>query len=177
MVCIDDDHNVVGLEQSIGIAGSGVITPGLGFLYNSDLGYYNPLPGRPDSIVPGKKFYGASPAILFKDGEPYMAICSPSARSITAVVQCIVNVVDHGMDMRTAVSVPRFHSEDQQLIVLEPAFRESVAEALVGMGNEVERSTYGTYMGWVQAILLRPDNRQPEAGPDPRGGAGVGCHP
>jgi gamma-glutamyltranspeptidase/glutathione hydrolase len=177
LACMDSERNVVAFTHSIGAGGSGVVTPGLGFLYNGDLASYNPLPGFPNSIVPGKKFYGASPAIIFKDGEPYMAIGSPSARSITAVVQCIVNVIDHGMDMRTAVTLPRFHSENDRLVVLEPAFHESVAGALVAMGNDVERSTRDTYMGWVQAVLLRPDNGQLEAGPDPRGGAGVGQHP
>jgi gamma-glutamyltranspeptidase/glutathione hydrolase len=174
LVCMDTDHNVVAFTHSIGSGGSGVITPGLGFLYNNDLQFFNPLPGFPDSIVPGKKFYGASPLILSRDGKPFMALGSPSNRSITAIVQCVANVVDHGMDMRTAVSVPRFHSDDRQLIFLEPAFRESVAEALVAKGNEVQRSTY---MGWLQAILLRPDTGSLEAGSDPRGGPGVGLFP
>jgi gamma-glutamyltranspeptidase/glutathione hydrolase len=176
VTCMDSDRNVVTFTHSIGsLAGSGVITPGLGFLYNNFLGHYNPLPGHPDSIVPGKKLGGGLPAIILKEGKPYIAIGAPGgSRLITSVVQSIVNVVDHHMDMRTAVTVPRFHSEEEQLLFLEPAFPESTAEALRAMGNTVQRSTY---MSRVQAILVRQDTGDLEAGPDPRGGAGVGRYP
>jgi len=176
LTCIDADHNVVSFSHSIGSwGGSGVITPGLGFLHNNFLGHFNPLPGYPDSIAPGKRLSGIAPTIILKDGKPYIAIGAPGgSRIITSVVQCVVNVVDHGMDMGTAVSIPRFHSEEQQLLLLEPAFPESVAEALRAMGNDVQ---YSTFTARVQAIRVRPDNGDLEAGPDPRGGAGVGCYP
>ena len=89
LVCIDADRNVVSFAHSIGgLAGSGVVTPGLGFLYNNHLGHFNPLPGHPDSIVAGKKHFGSPPLILFKDGEPFMAIGSPGgSRNRTSVVQ------------------------------------------------------------------------------------------
>ena len=176
LTCIDAQRNVVSFTHSIGsLAGSGVITPGLGFIHNNFLGHFNPLPGHPDSIVPGKRLSGIAPTIVFKDGRPYIAIGAPGgSRIITAVVQSIVNVVDHGMDMKTAVSVPRFHSEEGQLLFLEPDFPETLAESLRSMGNEVERSVY---MSRVQAIRVRSDNGDLEAGPDPRGGAGVGQYP
>jgi len=77
------------------------------------------------------------------------------------------------MDLATAVSVPRFHSEEAQRIFLEPAFPDKTADALRAIGNTVERSTY---MSRVQAIRIHPDGTR-EAGPDPRGGAGVGRYP
>jgi gamma-glutamyltranspeptidase/glutathione hydrolase len=176
LTCVDTDHNVVGLNHSIGsAAGSGAVTPGLGFLYNNFLGHFNPLPGQPDSIAPRKRLSDIISTIVFRDGEPYIAIGSPGgSRLITSMVQCIVNVIDWEMDMRTAVTVPRFHSEQEQLIFLEPQFPERTAQALRSLGNDVRRSTY---MARVQAILRRPDTGELEAGADPRGGAGVGCYP
>lgn len=176
LTCVDAERNAVTLTHSIGsLAGSGAITPGLGFLYNNFLGHFNPRPGHPDSIEPGKKLGGGLPTLIFQDGELYLAIGAPGgSRLITSVGQCIVNAVDHRMDMRTAVTVPRFHSEEEQLVFVEPAFRESVVEALRGIGNEVQRSTY---MSRVQAVLVRDDTGELEAGPDPRGGAGVGRYP
>ncbi|HEX5165412.1 MAG TPA: gamma-glutamyltransferase, partial [Thermomicrobiales bacterium] len=50
---VDEQRNVVSFNHSIGsLAGSGVVTPGLGFLWNNFLGHFNPLPGHTDSIVP-----------------------------------------------------------------------------------------------------------------------------
>ena len=173
LTCVDGERNIASFTHSIGsIAGSGVVTPGLGFLFNNFLGHYNPVPGHPDSIEAGRRFGGGVPTILFNDGEPVLAVGAPGgSRLISSVVQSLVNALDHGMGMREAVSVPRFHSEERQLLYLEPATPESVAEALRSLGNEVQRSTY---MSRVQAIRIRSDGGRLEAGPDPRGGAGVG---
>jgi gamma-glutamyltranspeptidase/glutathione hydrolase len=114
------------------------------------------------------------PIIVFKDGEPYIGIGAPGgSRIITAVTQSLVNVIDHGMDMGTAVSVPRFHSEEGQLVFLEPHFSDEVADALRKKGNDVQRSSY---MSRVQAIRITDDGDL-EAGADPRGGKGVGRYP
>jgi gamma-glutamyltranspeptidase len=77
------------------------------------------------------------------------------------------------MDMGSAVSVARFHSEEAQLLFLEPAFPEEVAAALRAKGNDVQRSTY---MSRVQAIRITAVGEL-EAGADPRGGGGVGRYP
>jgi gamma-glutamyltranspeptidase/glutathione hydrolase len=174
LTAIDRERNVVSFSHSIGsLAGSGVVTPGLGFLWNNFLGHFNPLPGQPDSIVAGRRLGGLLPVIVFKDGQPYIGVGAPGgSRIISAVTQSIINVIDFGMDMGEAVSVPRFHSEEGQLLFLEPAFSEDVAQALRERGNEIERSTY---MSRVQAIRIA--DGQLEAGADPRGGAGVGRHP
>lgn len=172
---VDADRNVVSFNHSIGsLAGSGVVTPGLGFLWNNFLGHFNPLPGHTDSIVPGKRLGGLLPVIVFRDGEPYIGVGAPGgSRIITAVTQALVNVIDHGMDMGTAVAVPRFHSEEEQVLFLEPTFSEDIAEDLRQRGNDVQRSTY---MSRVQAIRIAEDGTL-EAGADPRGGAGVGLYP
>lgn len=176
LTAVDAHLNAVCFTHSLGsIAGSGVITSGLGFLYNNFLGHYNPLPGKPDSITPRKRFGGGVPTIIFDQGRPRLAIGAPGgSRLITSVVEVIVNALDYGMDMRAAVTAPRFHSEEEQLLFLEPAFPESTAEALREKGNDVQRSTY---MSRVQAIRVDPETREIEAGPDPRGGGGVGAYP
>lgn len=172
---VDEQRNVVSFTHSIGsLAGSGVVTPGLGFLWNNFLGHFNPMPGQPDSIVPGKRLGGLLPVIVFKDGEPAIGIGAPGgSRIITAVTQALVNVITHGMDMEEAVVAPRFHSEEEQTLYLEPSFPESLAEDLRGRGNDVQRSTY---MSRVQAIQIS-EAGELAAGADPRGGAGVGRYP
>lgn len=172
---VDEQRNVVSFNHSIGsLAGSGVVTQGLGFLWNNFLGHFNPLPGYPDSIVPGKRLGGLLPMIVFRDGEPYIGVGAPGgSRIITAVTQSLVNVIDHGMEMGTAVSVPRFHSEEGQLLFIEPSFPRNTDAALQALGSDVQRSTY---MSRVQAIRITEDGRL-EAGADPRGGGGVGVFP
>ena len=176
LTCVDENRNIACFTHSIGsLGGAGVITPGLGFLCNNFLGHFNPLPGHADSIAPNKRGGGGAPTMVFENGEPYIAIGAPGgSRIFTAIVQSLVNVIDYGMDMRTAVTAPRFHSEEQQLVFIEPAFSEDTARTLRAIGNDVRRSAY---MSRVQAIRLRGDTGELEAGADPRGGAGIGQYP
>ena len=114
------------------------------------------------------------PTIVFKDGEPYIAIGAPGgSRLMTSTSsRCQRGRLRHGHEDRR--DVPRFHSEEGRIIFVEPALPESTAEALRALGNEIERTTY---MSRVQAIRFCPEEGEPEARADPRGGGGVGKYP
>lgn len=170
---VDSAGTVVSMTHSIGsLAASGVVTPGLGFIYNNFLGHFHPLPGHPDSIVAGKRGGGGVPTVIMSGGRPVVVIGAPGgSRLITSILQTLINVLDFGMEMKRAVTAPRFHAEEPGLIFAEPAIPEDVVEAVRGRGFRVERSTY---MSRVQAICIDPDTGEMAAGPDPRGGAGVG---
>jgi gamma-glutamyltranspeptidase/glutathione hydrolase len=168
---VDAEDTVISFTHSIGsLAGSGVVTPGLGILFNNFIGHFSPLPGHPDSIAQGKRGGGGCAAVVYDGARPYIAIGAPGgSRLITSIYQALLNVLDRGMPMARAVAVPRFHSEEPGLIFIEPAFPDDVADSLRRRGYRVERSTY---MSRVQAILLDKDGRL-HPGPDPRGGAGA----
>ncbi len=169
---VDAQGNAISLTHTLGYA-SGVVTPGLGFLYNNDMMGFDPVPGRRNSIAPGKMpVNGGAPTILLKDGKVAMVIGSPAgARKLTAQLQAIVNVIDFGMSMQEAVSAERIHSEDQKrLILVEPSFPEELAGQLVGLGNTVRRERYTARLS---AIWRDPRTGRLEGGADPRGGGGL----
>jgi gamma-glutamyltranspeptidase / glutathione hydrolase len=174
--CVDDEGNFVSHNHSIGIGGSGVVTPGLGFLYNSDNQFFSPFPGEPRSLRTGRMFGGyGSPLALFRDGRPYIVAGAPCGTRIpTAILQSVLNVYEFGMDMLTAVTAPRVHSEAAHTVLLEHTFRESIAEELRSMGNEVIRNRYHSR---PQAVLWRDDTNQLEVGSDPRCGGAVATYP
>jgi gamma-glutamyltranspeptidase/glutathione hydrolase len=106
---VDSQGNCVALTHSLG-SSSGVITPGLGFMYNNSMVNFHPLPGHPNSIAPGKgRTTGMTPTIVYKGGQPVLVLGSPGAtRIITSNLQVILNVLDFGMNIRDAVHAPRF---------------------------------------------------------------------
>jgi gamma-glutamyltranspeptidase/glutathione hydrolase len=106
---IDSKGNTVALTHSLG-SSSGVISPGLGFMYNNSMLNFYPLPGNPNSIAPGKgRTSGMAPAIVYQDGQPILVLGSPGAtRIITSNLQVILNVLDFGMSISDAVHAPRF---------------------------------------------------------------------
>lgn len=169
---LDREGNAVSITHTLGYA-SGVVTPGLGFLYNNDMMAFDPVPGHRNSIAPGKTpVNGGAPTILLKDGQVAMVIGSPAgARKLTAMLQAIINVVDFGMSMREAVSVERIHSEDQKrLILVEPSFPTELAERLEALGNTVRRERYTARLS---AIWRHPQTGELQGGADPRGGGGL----
>ena len=80
-----------------------------------------------------------TPTIVLKDGKPYLVTGSPGgSRIITTVLQVVVNVLDRGMDMASAVSAPRVHNQwlpDQ--VYAEPGISPDVIAALEQRGDKV----------------------------------------
>jgi gamma-glutamyltranspeptidase/glutathione hydrolase len=101
--------NWVSLTHSLG-SSSGVISPGLGFMYNNSMVNFDPLPGGPNQIAPQKgRTTGMAPTLVYQNGLPVLALGAPGAtRIITAVLQVVLNVLDFGMSVSDAVLAPRF---------------------------------------------------------------------
>ena len=106
---VDASGNCVSLTHSLGTS-SGVITDGLGFMYNNSMVNFDPVPGRPNSIVPGKgRSTGMTPTLVLKDGRPVLVLGAPGAtRIITSVLQVILNHLEFGMSITDAVHAARF---------------------------------------------------------------------
>jgi len=172
--CMDEDGNVASIMHSIGsVAGAGVMTPSLGFLYNNFLGHFNPLRGYHNSIAPGKRMGGGSPSIVYRAGKPWIAIgSSGGSRLVSAIFQTLLNVAVFHMPLQEAVSVPRVHSEAGRRIYVEPAVSKRAVAALAARGYDVEVTGY---MGCNQAVQWSDDGLQ--AASDPRGGMGIGLWP
>ena len=121
---IDSEGNAVSLtytlEQSYG---SKVVAEGLGFFLNDEMGDFNPVPGitnnlgqigtKPNLIAPGKRMLSSmTPTILVKDNKPVIVIGTPGGRTIiNTVLQVILNLVDHDMNIAQAIEAPRIHHQ------------------------------------------------------------------
>lgn len=165
-VCVvDHDGNCVTMTHSLGMP-SGVITDGLGFLYNGCMAVFDPRPGRAGSIAPGKaRFTSLCPSIIFRDGKPYVVIGAPGATQIAmGVLQAILNVLDFGMTMTEAVSAPRFSSTSNAIDVSNRIIHDTTRR-LEADGYEVIRSPYT--FGFAAVHGIRIDNGHLDGGADP----------
>ena len=162
---VDGDGNCVSMTHSLAMP-SGVITPGMGFLYNGCMGVFDPRPGRAGSIQPGKsRFSAACPTITFKDGQLDMVLGAPGGTQIVmGVLQALLNVIDHGMEMQAAVSAPRFSSTSNAIDVCNRIPRHTT-RALEADGYEVKRNPYNYTIGWVHAVQAQPDGLHGGADP------------
>ena len=151
---VDEDGNAVTVTHSLG-SPSGVITEGLGFMYNGCMAVFDPRPGRAGSVAPGKRrFTSMAPTILFRGDEPYVVIGAPGGTFIAmGILQAILNVVDFGMSISDAIAAPRFtcNSDTVDFSNRIPRYTE---QAVAQMGYPTARSHMSyTYAG-VHGILI-----------------------
>ncbi len=121
---VDADGNMVSLTYTLEFGyGNSIVVEGAGFLLNNEMGDFNPKPGYtdrrgnigtdPNLVAPQKRMLSSmTPTIVAKDGHPMLAIGSPGGRTIiNTVLQVVLNVIDHDMDVAQAVEAPRFHHQ------------------------------------------------------------------
>ena len=166
---MDSDRSAISFSHSLGY-GSGVFSPGLGFMFNNCMSAFDPRPGRRNSIAPGKaRSTAMAQTIVLRDGKPYLTLGSPGAARITAaLVQTILGVVDFGMDVAEAVVQPRFDAYGENDLVLETRFPLPILEELRARGWKVNQSakSFGV-VGRVYAAEWDEDRSRWIAGVDP----------
>jgi gamma-glutamyltranspeptidase / glutathione hydrolase len=137
---VDRDRMCVSLTATLGGGfGSAVMIKGTGILITNGTYWFDPRPGRPNSIAPGKRvLWAGAPSIVLRSGEPYLVCGAPGGRKImSAVVQTIINSVDYGDGPQDATSRPRIHDEGETLQV-DSRIPESTRTALAAMGHEID---------------------------------------
>jgi gamma-glutamyltranspeptidase/glutathione hydrolase len=165
-VCVvDRDGNAASMTHSLGMP-SGVITDGLGFMFNGCMGVFDPRPGRAGSLAPGKsRFSSLCPTMAFDGDELRIVVGSPGGTQIAmGVTQVLLNVIDFDMNMLEAVSAPRF-SGTSTAIDVSNGIPWSVSDVLEAEGYEVIRSPRTHDFAWVHGIRAR-DGRL-DGGADP----------
>jgi gamma-glutamyltranspeptidase / glutathione hydrolase len=171
--------NVVAATETVNTYfGSLVVVPGTGILLNNQMDDFSSKPGVPNAfglignaanaIAPGKKpLSSMTPTIVLKQGKPFMTVgASGGPRIITGTFQTILNVIDFGMNVSEAVSMPRFHHQwVPETLFIEREMPLDVRRALEAKGHKLE---IGQSESTVQAIVMQ--NGRMTAASDPRKG-------
>lgn len=167
-VCVvDGEGGCVSLTHSLGRP-SGVVTEGLGFMYNGCMGVFDPRPGRAGSLAPGKaRFTAMCPTMVFDgEGRPWYVVGAPGGTFITmGVLQGILNAVDFGMSAQESVSAPRFCAVSDTIDLTNRVLRRT-ERGLREMGYPVRRSARSFHFAGVHA-LRRTAGGGWEGGADP----------
>ena len=179
---MDSAGNAVANTYTLNFSyGSHIAVPGAGFLLNNEMDDFSAKVGVPNAfgligaeanaISAGKRpLSSMTPTMVFQDGEPWLVTGSPGgSRIITSVLQMVVNVIDHGMNIADASSVPRIHHQwlpDE--LRLESGFSIDTVREIVRRGHTV---TEAQAMGSLQSVIRRDDlfrgssdPRRPQAG-------------
>ncbi|MDE0203888.1 MAG: gamma-glutamyltransferase [Rhodospirillaceae bacterium] len=115
----DRDGTVVALTQTLlSPFGAKVMLPETGILLNNGIMWFDPRPGGPNSIAPGKRpLSNMCPTIVeFADGRRAALGASGGRRILPAVAQLLSFLVDFGMSLDDAAHCPRINADGANLI-------------------------------------------------------------
>ena len=161
---VDRQGNAVAVTYTLNFGyGSGIVAAETGILLNNEMDDFAAKPGVPNAygllggdanaVGPGKRpLSSMTPTLVFKDGQPMLITGSPGgSRIITTVLQIVLNVIDHQMNIAEATSAPRVHHQwlPDELRVEEGLSPDTV-RLLEAMGHRV---MVKDAMGSTQSIV------------------------
>ena len=165
---VDAAGNAVANTYTINFSyGTGLVAEGTGILLNNEMDDFSAKPGVPNAygliggdanaVEPGKRpLSSMSPTIVLRDGKVFLVTGSPGgSRIITTVLQIIMNVVDHGMNVAEASEAARVHHQwlPDELRVEEGLSIDTI-RLLEAMGHKVAEQPV---MGSTHSIMRRED--------------------
>ena len=173
-VVADKWGNIVSATQTLGnVFGSRIMPEGTGVWLNNSLAYstFEPKGNAMDAFPGRRKLSGDVPTIVISDGRPWLAIGTPGGHTIGQTVpQMVLNAIDFGMDVQSAISAPRVSFAEPNVLLVESGVPESVRAGLQSLGHTVR---VVTALGDAHGLTIEYDARgRPivfRGGSDPRG--------
>jgi gamma-glutamyltranspeptidase/glutathione hydrolase len=136
----DASGNIVSATQSLGSRfGCGQVVEGTGLIMN-DRTWWMSLREGPNVVAPGRRAnIGHAPLVVCRDNRPIAALGSPGGFGIVQyLVQVLVNMLDYGFDVQTAIEAPRFRLEGEaRRVWIEVRIDPTVRDELRLFGHEI----------------------------------------
>ncbi|MEC5343616.1 gamma-glutamyltransferase [Brenneria populi] len=175
---VDAEGNAVSLIQSIyHDFGSGIVAKDTGILLQNRGSFFSLDPANVNHLEPNKRtFHTLNPAMLMKDGRPYLVYGTMGGEGQPQTQAAIVTrIVDFGMTPQDALNAPRWlHGRtwgaSSNDLKIESRVGMAAADELKRRGHPVKIvAPYTDTMGHAGAILITPKNRLMLGATDPRG--------
>lgn len=164
---VDADGNAVANTYTLRDGyGSGITVKGAGFILNNVMDEFAAKAGAPNqfgfpagetnTIAPGKRpISSQTPTIATKDGKLAFVVGTPGGTTIpNTVLQVVLNLVDHGMNIQEAVDAPRVHHQwlPDVLRFEKYGLAADVVKAIEQRGHKLEVNG----IGMVHAVRVDP---------------------
>src|SRR5687767_9363246 len=130
---IDRHGNMVAHTQTLlSVFGSKVVLPSSGVLMNNGIMWFDPGPGSPNSLAPGKRpLTNMCPMIVSRDGKGWYSIGASGGRKIMpAVFQISSFMIDHGLSLEDAFHQPRIDASGGETVSVDPRLPDAIKTAL-----------------------------------------------
>src|SRR6476659_5124827 len=142
MCTADDEGNMVSLIQSnYRGMGSGIVVPGLGFMFQDRGELFSMEPGHANVYAPGKRpFHTIIPGFVMKDGKPWEAFgVMGGGMQPQGHVQVLTNQIDFGLNAQEAGDASRWQHEGDKEPTGEKMEKGGYVEVESGIPYEIVR--------------------------------------
>ena len=130
---VDREGNFCSVTQTLlSMFGSRVVSPSTGILLNNGMMWFDPEPGKPNSIGPSKRCLGNYCPILGETpkGERFALGGAGGRKIVGAVLQIASFLIDHGASLEDAFHRPRIDMSGGERVVADAALPPGELRAL-----------------------------------------------
>jgi len=181
---VDAEGNAVANTYTLNdLYGSAVTAKGTGVLLNDEMDDFTARPGVPNmwgaiqgernAVAPRKRpLSSMTPTfVLHKDGTLWFAIgARGGTRIINAVLQIVINIIDHDMNLQQAIDAPRVHHQwlPDELIYEPYGMSPDTERALEARGHKVEPAVSPRNVASAEGIMIEEKTGMRLGASDPR---------
>jgi gamma-glutamyltranspeptidase/glutathione hydrolase len=135
----DREGMLVTCTHTVGDVFGAKCMAGPGVLLNGGMQWFSPLPGGANSIAPGKRpLANMAPVLVYQGDRPVLgAGAFGGRRIISAVVQIVVDVLDHGVSPQQACESPRIDASERVTLAGE-GIGQTTIDTLRARGHRID---------------------------------------
>ncbi|HBS98492.1 MAG TPA: gamma-glutamyltransferase [Citreicella sp.] len=129
---VDRQGNMVAMTQTLlSIFGARTLSPQTGLMLNNGIMWFDPEPGKPNSLAPGKRcLMNVCPVIGEAPGRRFALGASGGRKIMPAVGQIAGHLIEQGMTMQDAIEAPRLDVSGGDVVIADERLAGAVTGAL-----------------------------------------------
>jgi gamma-glutamyltranspeptidase/glutathione hydrolase len=170
LAAVDAAGNAVSFINSVyGDFGSLWMADDLGFVMQNRGWGFSLDPAHPNRLEPGKRpYHTIMPCMVMRDGAPALVLgITGGFMQPQGQLQLIVSLLDHGMDVQSAIDFPRFWWQGGNQVVAEEGLPDKTYATLSRWGHDLVRRDEHRGFGGAQIVAITPEGVR-IAGSEPR---------
>ncbi len=170
---IDEEGNSVSLINSIfNSFGSGVVVPNTGICLQNRGSSFSLETEHPNHLEPHKRpYHTIMPGMVLRNSDLFLTFGVTGAfMQPQGQLQVLLNIINFGMDVQTALDAPRFRYVGRNQVAFEPGFSPNVLADFSKKGHTIVNAEelYYSEFGSGQAIMVHPSTKAFIGGSEPR---------
>jgi gamma-glutamyltranspeptidase/glutathione hydrolase len=128
---VDRDGNMVTLTQTLlSLFGSFFLSPSTGILLNNAINWFDPRPGGPNSLAPGKRVLANYAPVMMTGPDDAVAAGGAGGRKILPAVLQLLVMMANGLSLEDAMHAPRVDVSGGDAVIVDRDLPEAVRAAL-----------------------------------------------